>query len=108
MDNITHCHQSAHAREKAKPCQFCRIYKKGYVTDKMKGKRLIHSTLSFNLYRLFDSRHFDFELETMLTNGDCMSLKTSDNSRLTKLLEQGGVCSDRLQALDFLNNGLQP
>lgn len=107
MNNTTHCHQSAHAREKAKPCEFCRIYKKGHVTDKMKGKRLIHSTLSFRLYRLFDSKRFDYEIETPLANGDCSSVKTSDNARLSKWLENIGVCADRLQALDFLNQGLQ-
>lgn len=69
------------------------------------NKKLIHSNLSFNLYRLFDSKRFDFEIETPLANGDCLSLKNSGNERLTKMLEQGGVCADRLQALDFINHG---
>ncbi len=111
MNNTTHCHsflnQSTHAREKVKLCEFCRSYKKGGVNAKMQGKRLIHSTLSFNLYRLFDSKRFDFEIETPLANGDCSSLKTSDNARLSKWLENSGVCADRLQSLDFLNHGLQ-
>lgn len=70
------------------------------------NKVLIYSNLSLSLYRLFDSKRFDFEIETPLPNGDCLCLKTSDNARLTKLLAQGGICADRLQALDFINHGL--
>lgn len=70
------------------------------------GKALIHSTLSFSLYRLFDSKRFNYKIETPLPNGDCVSLKTSDNARLSKWLVNGGVCADRLQALNFLNHGL--
>ena len=72
----------------------------------MMNKTLIYSNLSLSLYRLFDSKRFNFEIETPLPNGDCLSLKTSDNARLTKLLEQSGICADRLQALDFINYGL--
>ena len=70
------------------------------------NKVLIYSNLSLSLYRLLDSKRFDFEIETPLPNGDCKSIKTSDNAQLTKLLEQSGICADRLQALDFINHGL--
>lgn len=69
-------------------------------------KQLIFSNLNLKLYQLPYSSKFDFEIETPLENGDSMSLKTCDNSRLCKWLENGGVCADRLQALDLINNNL--
>jgi hypothetical protein len=68
-------------------------------------KQLIFSNLNLKLYQLPYSNSFDFEIETPLENGNCMSLKTSDNAVLCKWLENGGVCADRLQALDLINHG---
>ena len=70
------------------------------------NKQLIFSNLNLKLYQLPYSSKFDFEIETPLENGDCLSFKTTDNARLCKWLENGGVCADRLQALDLINHGL--
>ncbi len=68
------------------------------------NKILIHSNFNFNLYQLIDSKYF--EIETSLVIGNCLSLKTTGNTRFSKLLEQCGICADSLKALDILNHGL--
>jgi hypothetical protein len=66
------------------------------------GKILIHSNLSFNLYRLTDC----FEIQQVLSDGNLITFKTVDNAMLTKWLDDTGLCADRLQALDVINHSM--
>ena len=66
------------------------------------SKKLIYSNFGLRIYRLF-GLPFDFEIEQPLSNGDLMTLKTSNNARLTKLLVNNGICPDKLEALDLIN-----
>jgi len=63
--------------------------------------------LELCLYRLPPSSSYDFEFEQPLPNGGCLIIQSSDNARITKLLEESGICNDRLQALDLINHGLE-
>jgi len=69
-------------------------------------RTLIKSTYNgFNFYRLFNNR-FDFEIETNLENGDCLSVKTNDNARVTKWLDASAECVDSSEALAIINQGI--
>jgi len=72
----------------------------------MINRTLIHSSYNgVNIYRLKSKKYY-FELEQLLEDGNLKSLKTSDNAKLTKLLVNTGICTDRLKALNLINHGL--
>lgn len=69
------------------------------------NKSLIYSSYNgVKIYRL-KSKNFNFELEQSLEYGDLMTLKTSDNAKLTKILVNTGISPDRLKALGLINHG---
>lgn len=73
----------------------------------MINRTLIHSNYNgVNIYRL-KSKKYDFEIVQLQPNGNLITLKTSDNGMLTKILDDCGICTDRLQALVLINSKLE-